>query len=208
MRQRSPYADSTFETAAARAPRSLVVARRMLNYFFPKIRLLLVQRAFSLMMVPRIAPDELAATVVHELIQANIDSRDGLHEAAAQVDDMTLIAVLQNLAFQRNGHISELRALLGPAGQAVTDSGSFGAAVRRVWLDVRAAIAGGPAAVLEEVERAEDRLLDIYESALPTRVGGGAHDAVRRQIAAVRQARTRIRDLREQYRTESSPPAG
>lgn len=138
---------------------------------------------------------------LQELIQINVDSREGLAEAADKVSDVSLAAALQQLAMERNDQIAELRTLVAANAEEPRSSGSAAAAVHRAWMDLRSALGGGPLAILSEAERGEDHLWEKYESALAAAADGPVADVLERHFAAVQKAHDRIVDLRDHYGT-------
>jgi len=139
---------------------------------------------------------------LQELIQANIDSRDGFNEAAAQLDDMTISSLFRQLAEDRNQQASELRTLVAANREEPEDSGSMTAAAHRMMIDLRAALGGGAGTMLSEAERGEDWIKSKYEEVLKDTAGSAVNDVLLRQYAAVKAAHDRIRDLRDAYNEE------
>lgn len=140
---------------------------------------------------------------LQELICINIDARDGFNEAAEKVEEVTLAALFRELAVQRTDQASELRAIVSANGQDAAKEGSYAAAAHRAWMDLRAALGGGTAAVLSEAERGEDHIKAKYEEVMNSLQGGAARDVLQRHYAAVKQAHDRVRDLRDEYQNQS-----
>src|SRR5262245_61959677 len=106
---------------------------------------------------------------LQDLIQVNLDSRDGFKEAAdnLKAKDPTLVTMFRTLSSQRAQQASELKALVASnSDETPTDSGSAAAAAHRAWMDIRTALGGGEKAVLSEAERGEDHIKAKYEDAL------------------------------------------
>jgi uncharacterized protein (TIGR02284 family) len=144
-----------------------------------------------------LSPDAVGS--LQKLIQENIDSRDGLTEAAGKIDDVTLAAALEQVALERNDQISELRTLVAANAEEPPSGGSASASVRRAWMDLRAAVGGGPAAILQEAERGEDHINASYEEALEGRDVEAVRDVLQRQHVTVKKSHDRIRELRDDY---------
>jgi uncharacterized protein (TIGR02284 family) len=136
---------------------------------------------------------------LNDLIQVNIDSRDGFRDAAENVENLTISSLFTELSNQRNDQASELRSLVTANAQEPTDSGSFAAAAHRAWMDLRSAFGGGTAAMLSEAERGEDYIKGKYESALKGHAGSAVTDVLNRQYASVKAAHDRVRDLRDSF---------
>ena len=136
---------------------------------------------------------------LQDLIQINIDSRDGFQDAAEHLDDFTLASLFRELAAQRIEQASELRALVADNGETPEKQGSVAAAIHRAWMDLRSAFGAGAAAILSEAERGEDHIKAKYESVIKNLSGCAATDVLHHHYAAVKKSHDRIRDLRDEY---------
>lgn len=134
------------------------------------------------------------------LIQVNLDSRDGLLEAADHVRDSSVAHLFHKLAAERNQQASELRSIVAMDGEGPASEGSYAAAAHRGWIELQAALGGGVAAMLAEAERGEDRIKNQYAAALDDLSESPIAAVLRRQNTAVLSAHDRIRDLRDSYR--------
>jgi uncharacterized protein (TIGR02284 family) len=142
-----------------------------------------------------LAPTTIA--VLQDLIQINLDSRNGFAEAAENVDDPPLAAMFRQLAAERNEQTSELRTLVSANRQPPADEGSLAAAVHRTWMDLRAAIGGGAAAMLAESQRGENFIKAKYEEALRACHGSPVCDMLSRHYGAILKSHDRVRELRD-----------
>ena len=136
---------------------------------------------------------------LQELIQVNIDSRDGFNESAAQIDDMTITSMFRQFAAERDEQAAELRTIVAANREAPQETGSMAAAAHRMLIDVRAALGGGVPAILSEAERGEDYIKGKYEDILKDTAGSAMNDGLHRHYAAVKAAHDRVRDLRDAY---------
>jgi uncharacterized protein (TIGR02284 family) len=135
---------------------------------------------------------------LQDLIQANVDSRDGFRQAAQAVEDLTLRSAFEQLAEDRDFQADELARFVSWNQEVPRREGSVTAAVHRIWMNIREMLASDNRyAMLCEVERGEDSIKDAYENALRSMAGGAAHDVLMRQYAAVKASHDRIRDLRD-----------
>ncbi|MEQ8835788.1 MAG: PA2169 family four-helix-bundle protein, partial [Lacipirellulaceae bacterium] len=84
-------------------------------------------------------------TVEHlqQLIQVNIDSREGFEEAAEAIDDPKVQKLFRRLESERAANVEELKQIVEFSGVEAEDDGSIMAAVHRCWLEARAALNGG-----------------------------------------------------------------
>jgi uncharacterized protein (TIGR02284 family) len=138
------------------------------------------------------------ASVAHlqDLIQANIDSRDGFNEAASNLKPTTVLAtVFSRLARQRSIHVEELQDLVACNDELPQHTGTFSAAAHRVWIDLRAAFGGGEQALLEEAVRGDDYLLRRYEEAVSALEDCECVDVLRRQFATVKNSREKLHEM-------------
>lgn len=142
---------------------------------------------------------EKSVNWLQDLIQVNIDSRDGFKEAAdnLQKDHASLAAVFRNLSSDRGQQAAELQAMVAVEGESPTKSGSVTAAAHRGWMDLRAALGGGEQAILSEAERGEDHIKAKYEAAIKDLVGCDCVSTLERHYSAVRESHDQVRDLRD-----------
>lgn len=135
---------------------------------------------------------------LQELIQANIDSRDGLRHASEAVDDLTLQCAFENIAIERDSQADELARFVAWSGEYPRREGSVLAAVYRGWNAIREMVStDNRHAVLVEAEAAEDSLKSAYHEALGELIDSPVRDVILRQAATVEAAHNRIRDLRD-----------
>lgn len=153
------------------------------------------------MIAARTPLSSAALSSLQDLIRANIDSRDAFQEAAANVpSDSSLANVFSRLARQRGTHVDELQDLVACYDELPEHTGTLGAAAHRMWMDLRAAWGGGPAAILAEAERGEGTLVRRYQQAIDALSDADCLDTLRRQFAAVKMSQDRIHAMREEHR--------
>ncbi len=141
---------------------------------------------------------EETKTVLQELLQMNIDSRDGFRYAAQQTDNLTLISLFDKLASERDAQGQELSACLTINDEEPNRTGSFAASLHRSWMAVREAFtSNNEYTVLAEAERGEDTIKQAYEAALKDHPGTAMNDVLQRQYRQVKMAHDRVRDLRD-----------
>ena len=137
---------------------------------------------------------------LQELIQINIDSRDGFRNAAEHIDVMAISEMFNDFAAQRDQQASELRTLISANLETPNESGSVSAAAHRMWMDLKSALGGGESSILSEAERGEDHIKAKYEAVLKHTAGSAVNDVLQRQYAAVKMAHDRVRDMRDAYK--------
>jgi uncharacterized protein (TIGR02284 family) len=138
---------------------------------------------------------------LQDLVQLNIDSRDGFRNAAEHIDVMAISEMFNDFAAQRDQQAAELRTLISANLETPNDSGSVSAAAHRMWMDLKSALGGGEASILSEAERGEDYIKGKYEEVLKHTAGSAVNDVLQRQYAAVKMAHDRVRDMRDAYKS-------
>lgn len=104
---------------------------------------------------------------LQELIQVNIDSRDGFRHASEVTDDLTLQSAFEQIAIDRDAQADELARFVAWSGEYPRRDGSIAAAVHRAWMTIRESLSTDDRlAVLCEAERGEDSIKAAYEKAL------------------------------------------
>jgi uncharacterized protein (TIGR02284 family) len=139
---------------------------------------------------------------LQELIQINIDARDGFEYAATKLDNMAIAGLFEQMAAERRAQADELSRLVEYNGEEPDRSGSFSASVHRTWMGIRDAMSMAKSddyAVLAEAERGEDAIVEAYEDALKCGCSGQVYDVISQQFAAVKSAHDRVRDLRDSH---------
>lgn len=135
---------------------------------------------------------------LQELVQINIDSRDGFRQAAAALEDLTLRSAFEQMADDRDAQADELARYVAWNGDVPRREGSFAASVHRTWMSVREMLSSDDRyAMLCEAERGEDAIKHAYEQALKNTTGSAMNDVLLQQYAAVKASHDRIRDLRD-----------
>lgn len=137
---------------------------------------------------------------VQDLIQINIDSQKGFAEVADKVKDKQIASLFRQLGNERQANTTELQQIVNFNGEDPQEDGSFAATVHRAWIDVRAALNGGDASViLNEAERGEDAIKEMYEEMLKETAGSAVNDVLTRQYTKVKAGHDKVRDLRNAY---------
>ncbi|WP_092051914.1 PA2169 family four-helix-bundle protein [Planctomicrobium piriforme] len=138
---------------------------------------------------------------LQDLIQINIDSRDGFKHASGAVEDLTLSTLFQSLAIQREEQADQLSQYVELNNEQARKSGSVAASLHRSWMSIREALSSNNLyTVLAEAERGEDQIKAAYENALRSTAGSAVNDVLTRQYAQVKAAHDRIRDLRDEHK--------
>lgn len=144
-------------------------------------------------------PSAIAVSQLQELIQINIDSRDGFRQAAQAIDDLTLQSAFELLADNRQDQSDELARFVPWSGKLPRRAGSYSAAMYQSWMSIREMLSSDDRyAILCEAERGEDSIKAAYEDVLRCTAGCVVHDVLVSHYDAINSAHDRIRDLRDE----------
>lgn len=101
-----------------------------------------------------------------DLIVTTIDSVKGYERSAEIATEPRYVQLFRDLASERRQMVADLQAESRRRGGTPNDFGSAAATIHRRWEDLRAALGGGDAAIVSEIERGEDYLKEEFERAL------------------------------------------
>lgn len=151
--------------------------------------------------------NETTVKSVQDLIQMNIDSRDGFRYAAEKLQDShaQLAANFRKFSDCRDVNATELQGLVLMNGEEPENRGSSAASLHRTWMSIRDMFASeaDPVAVLAEAERGEDYIKAAYEDALKDNPGSAVSDTLNRQYRQVKELHDTVRDLRDTAKQNS-----
>jgi len=144
--------------------------------------------------------NETTIAKLQKLIRVNIDSYNGFHESAEEIDDAKLKTLFSELGDQRSAMATELQKFVEFNGEEAEDDGSVAAKTHRIWINIRSKINGGdPHVILIEAERGEDHIKAAYEDVLKETAGSAMNDLLTEQYRSVKAGHDRVRDLRDAY---------
>ena len=147
--------------------------------------------------------DEATTEKLQILIRANIDSYNGFHESAEEIDDARLTTLFKQLGDERSAMASELQEFVEFNGKEAEDDGSVAAKTHRIWINIRSKINGGdPYVILIEAERGEDHIKAAYEDVLKETAGSAMNDVLTAQYAKVKAGHDKVRNLRDAYKNK------
>jgi uncharacterized protein (TIGR02284 family) len=143
------------------------------------------------------------ASVLNSLIETCKDGQEGFRSAAENVKSADFKSLFSELSMQRQQFAGELQRLVLSLGEKAETSGSLGGALRRGWMDLKAAITSGDEhAILVECERAEDAAVAEYREALDhDDLPDNVRSIIRQQFMGVQAAHDRVRDLRDRFQS-------
>lgn len=140
---------------------------------------------------------------LHELIRLNLDCARELQSVGDAVEDPPLTALLRDFARQRKAYAQELQMHVEDDERQPPPSTAcpLTLAVHRWWMDLKHKLTSGDQqAVLDEAQRGEDELKQVYEDAIRATNGSPINSVLHHQYLGIEQARRRIHDLRRAYR--------
>ncbi|TWU23851.1 PA2169 family four-helix-bundle protein [Novipirellula artificiosorum] len=148
--------------------------------------------------------NETTIEKLQKLIRANIDSYNGFHESAEEIDDVELAKLFKEIGDQRSAMASQLQKFVEFNDEEAEDDGSVAAKTHRIWINIRSKINGGdPYVILIEAERGEDHIKAAYEDVLKETAGSAMNDVLTDQYAAVKAGHDKVRNLRDAYKHKS-----
>ena len=141
------------------------------------------------------------AYVLNSLIETCKDGQEGFRSAAERVRSTDCKSLFTELSMQREQFAGELQRIVGDLGEKIDTSGSFSGAVRRAWMDLKAAITSGDEhAILVECERGEDAAVAEYRDVLDhEELPASVRHVIEEQYAVVHASHVRVRDLRDRF---------
>ena len=137
---------------------------------------------------------------IEELIQVNIDSRDGYKAAAEAVDKPELSAIFSKVAVRRDANVTRLQSIVTCNGKESNEDASLFGKTHKTWLTFRAALSGGkPEVVATEAERGENHLREMYKEALVECMGTPVEEMLREQFASVKEDHSLTETMKKFY---------
>jgi uncharacterized protein (TIGR02284 family) len=134
-----------------------------------------------------------------DLIVTLIDSIKGYEHSAEKAEAERYRALFTEMARDRRAAVAMLQAASRAEGGTPADYGSAAATLHRRFEDLRAALGGGDAAIVREVERGEDYLKEEFDRVLASdRMSPAAMAAVRETYESVRRGHDRASALKKE----------
>lgn len=144
--------------------------------------------------------DHDTVNVLNQLILAAQDQEKGFAEAAGLAEDLKLKLLFKDCARKCRDATMELQAQVMALGEEPEHRGSIGGLAHRGWTELKAAVGHTDVAVLEELERGENRAKAAYVRALKATLPSGVMKLLQQQFDAVTGMLERVHELRHQYR--------
>ncbi|CAN5854080.1 PA2169 family four-helix-bundle protein [soil metagenome] len=140
--------------------------------------------------------DQVISKLNH-ILGTLLDGEKGYREAAEEAESSQYTTMFNELAQQRGRFASEVSSEIRRLGGEPRDHTSAGAALHRVWLNVREAISGkGDEAVIAEAERGEDSAVSNYQDVMNDDLPSNVKTMLSQQYAEVKAAHDRISNMK------------
>jgi uncharacterized protein (TIGR02284 family) len=134
-----------------------------------------------------------------DLIVTTIDSIKGYEHSAEKAKDTRYAQFFLDMANDRKQVVALLSEESRRIGGTPNTFGSAAATIHRIFESLRAALGGGDAAILTEIERGEDYLAEEFRRVLEdSRMSPDTQAVVRRAYESVKLGHDRTRALRDE----------
>lgn len=131
------------------------------------------------------------------LIELNRDGQKGFQEAAEKIDAPDTRTFCLEQSRVRAHFVGELQTLVHVLGDEPDNTGTITGALRRSWMDLKAALGGDDHAILNVVESSEDQAVREYQKALSKQLPADVREIVQRQSYSVKQAHDTVHVMRD-----------
>lgn len=139
--------------------------------------------------------NEEVVSLLNELIDANLDSAEGYQTAADAIDNVDYQLIFREHAQQRTEFVRELSELVRSYGGDPDQTGTMAGTFQRVWINIKAALTGSDAAIMEECDRSEETMLVLYGDIIPQSVPEDVKALARTHLSYIRIAHERVHAL-------------
>jgi len=130
---------------------------------------------------------------LNHLIAINKDAEAGFRTAAENVRNSEIETLFSGYASQHGRFVTELIAEVERLDGDPSDSGTFGGALHRGWLDVKSALSGHSAgSMLAACETAEQSAESAYLDAAEAITAGQTHTLIEKHREQIKAFRTRL----------------
>lgn len=138
---------------------------------------------------------------LNDLIKTSRDGEYGFRTCSEQASSPALKTTLAQRADACRDAAVELQGCVQGMGGEAEQGGSATGAMHRGWVAIKTMLSSyDDLAVLEEVERGEDRALTAYRDAMRLDLPTDVRAVVERQLAGAKLNHDQMRALRDQHR--------
>jgi uncharacterized protein (TIGR02284 family) len=133
---------------------------------------------------------------LNHLIGVNKNAEEGLRGASESVKNSELETLFSGYAKQHARFADELQEEVKRLGGTSSESGIFGGAVHRGWMELKAALTGGSAAsILKSCESGEQSAEIAYTDAMDAHITGQTHTLISKHAQQIKGFRTHLARL-------------
>ena len=143
--------------------------------------------------------NDKAISCLNNLIETCRDGQNGFKEAAENVKNYELKSFFNQASLDRARFVGELQQEVRRLGGDPENTGSTGAAIHRVWIDIKGTFTGkNDESILSECERGEDSAVDAYKDALKDQnLPNDIRALVEKQFSSVKQSHDQVKQWRD-----------
>lgn len=136
-------------------------------------------------------------SALNTLIETNRDGQKGFQEAAEKFESFNAKTFCLEQSRTRTHYVGELQTLVHVLGDEPDDGGTVSGALRRGWMDLKAALGGGDHAIMVVVEASEDHAVAAYQKALAQTLPADVREVLERQCRSIQQTHTQVKVMRD-----------
>ena len=143
--------------------------------------------------------NDKAISCLNNLIETCRDGQNGFKEAAENVKNSELKSFFNQASLDRARFVGELQQEVRRLGGDPENTGSTGAAIHRVWIDIKGTFTGkNDESILSECERGEDSAVEAYKDALKDQnLPNDLRALVEKQFGSVKQSHDQVKQWRD-----------
>jgi uncharacterized protein (TIGR02284 family) len=146
-------------------------------------------------------PNDDIVVTVNELIECCMDGEFGYLASAETMRNEETKRLLLQRAGECGAAAAELRPIVVSLGGTPEDGGSASGALQRGWVVVKGTLSGhSDLAILEDTERAEDKAIQRYQTAMRKELPASVRAVVEAQYLGVQRNHAQIKALLEAER--------
>lgn len=135
---------------------------------------------------------------VNDLIECCMDGEFGFRASAEYIRNEQTRRLLLQRAEECGSAAAELRPIVVSLGGKPEDGGSASGAMHRGWVAVKSTLSGySDRAILEDTERAEDKAIQRYQTAMNHELPAAVRAVVEGQYLGAQRNHTQIEALRD-----------
>lgn len=130
---------------------------------------------------------------LNHLIEVNKDAEAGFRTAAENVRNSEIETLFSGYASRHAQFVTDLCAEIERLGGCPSDSGTFGAALHRGWLDIKSSLSGhSVGSMLAACENGEQSAEAAYLDAADAITTGQTHTLIEKHCEQIKGFRTRL----------------